>query len=222
VSRFTAVSLDDLDEPVRRYFRHAIAEGAVLQRGVRLTMSGRVKVGVWLPFDAEERCDGTSFDWRARIGRLLVVVDGYADGAGSTEGRLFGRRRLFGSDDPDTVRSAAGRAALEAIWAPMCLLPERGVAWRAEASDLIVATWDVPPERPEVHIRIDDRGAVKSAWAQRWSPSGYRPCGCEVHAERRWGDLGVPGGLTVGWGFGSPDYAPFFHCELQTLTAENY
>jgi hypothetical protein len=222
LTRFTNAALDGLDEPVRRYFRHAVTDGAPLHGGVRLQMSGRVKVGVWLPFDAEERCNGTSFEWRARVARLLVVIDRYADGTGSTEGRLFGRRRLFGSNDADTVRSAAGRAALEAIWTPMSLLPERGVAWRAEATDLIVATWDVTPERPEVRIRIDDRGAVQSAWAERWSPSGYRPCGCEVHAERRSGDLVVPSRLTVGWGFGTPAYEPFFRAEIHALTAANY
>jgi hypothetical protein len=222
LTRFTNAALDGLDEPVRRYFRHAIVDGARLHDGVWLQMSGRVKVGVWLPFDAEERCNGTSFEWRARVARLLVVTDRYADGTGSTGGLLFGRRRLFGSNDADTVRSAAGRAALEAIWAPMSLLPERGVAWRTEASDLIVAAVDVPPECPEIHIRIDERGAVQSAWAERWTPSGYRPCGCEVHAERRWGDLVVPSRLTVGWGFGTPRYEPFFRAEIRALTSANY
>jgi hypothetical protein len=222
MTRFTEAALDGLDEPVRRYFGHAIAGGARMHRGVRVRMTGRIKVGVWLPFEADEQCDGTSFEWRARVGRLLLVVDRYANGAGSTEGRLFGRRRLFGSHDADTVRSAAGRAALEAIWTPMSLLPERGVSWRAEASDHVVATWDVPPERPEVHIRMDDDGAVKSASARRWSATGYRPCGCEVHAERRWDDLIVPSRLTVGWGFGTPDYEPFFRAEIRALAAANY
>ena len=36
-----------------------------------------------------------------------------AGGEGSTEGRLFGRARLFGASGPDTARSAVGRAALE-------------------------------------------------------------------------------------------------------------
>jgi hypothetical protein len=116
MNRFTAASLDGLAEPVRRYFRHAIADGALLHRGVRLTMAGRIKVGAWLPFSADETCDGSSFRWHARVGwgrfRPLEVVDRYANGAAGTEGRLFGRRRVFGSDDADTVRSAAGRAAL--------------------------------------------------------------------------------------------------------------
>ena len=219
MTRFTATALDGLDAPVRRYFRHAIAEGALLHRGVRLTMRGQVKVGAWLPFTAEETCDGISFEWRARVGRLLTVVDRYADGAACTRGLLFGRRTLFSSDDANTIRSAAGRAALESIWAPMSLLPERGVAWCAEADDLVVAAREVPPERPEIRIRIDEHGAVRSVSAQRWNAGEYLSCGCEVQAERRWGDLTVPSRMTVGWRFGTPGYTPFFRCELQSLTA---
>ena len=163
-------------------------------------MSGRVKVGAWLPFTGVEECDGRSFAWQARVGRgLLVVTDRFDRGAGSMEGRLFGRIRLYRSADTNTTRSAAGRAALEAIWTPASLLPQRGVAWHAESDEVIVAAWDVPPERPEVRLRIDRRGAVQSAWAQRWrGDSGYVACGCDVHAERRWGDLVVPSRLSGG------------------------
>jgi hypothetical protein len=82
--------------------------------------------------------------------------------------------------------------------------------------------WDVPPERPEVRLRIDRLGAVQSAWALRWrGDSGYVACGCEVHAERRWGDLVVPSRLSVGWDFGTPAYRPFFSAQVEDL-AENY
>jgi Family of unknown function (DUF6920) len=211
-----------LEEPVRRYLEHALA-GADARAGSRLTMSGRIKVGMWLPFTAVEECDGRSFAWRARVRFApLVVVDRFADGAGRNEGRLFGRRRLFGADGPETARAAAGRAALEAIWAPASLLPERGVSWRVDGDEEVVATFDVPPERPEVHLRIDPNGALRSVSAQRWSDVGgdgfrYVPCGCEVHAERRFGDLVVPSEVTVGWWFGSPRWAPFFEASVDSL-----
>ena len=134
-----------LDEPVERYFRHAIHDRAAVGHGVRLTMTGRIRVGPWLQFKGVETCDGRSFVWRARVtGGLLVATDRFDRGTGSAEGRLLGRMRLFHSADADT-RSAAGRAALEAIWTPLSLLPETGVTWRAESDELIVAYWDVPP-----------------------------------------------------------------------------
>jgi hypothetical protein len=63
--RFTSDMLAGLDEPVRRYFRHAISDGAALPNGVRMAMRGRIKVGLWLPFTAEQTVDGRSFTWRA-------------------------------------------------------------------------------------------------------------------------------------------------------------
>ena len=216
-----------MDEPVRRYLTHAVRDAAPVAGRVQLTMAGRIRIGVWLPFTADERCDGRSFLWRARVGPL-EVVDHFAEGSGSTRGRLLGRVTLFSADDPDTARSAAGRAALEAIWAPASLLPEQGVTWRAEADDLIVARWDVPPERPEVHMRIRRDGGLVSAWARRWgnpdrSRFRYVPCGCEVHAEQRFGDLVVPSRITVGWQFGTPDYRPFFKADVRDLRpAANY
>jgi Family of unknown function (DUF6544) len=135
--RVTSVTLAGLDEPVRRYFSQAISDGAALSDGVRVAMSGRIKVGLRLPFTAQQTVDGRSFTWRARAGRgsltPLRVIDRYADGVGSTEGRLLGRVTLFHAEDVNTARSAATRAAIESVvFAPPSVLPGRGVAWRAE------------------------------------------------------------------------------------------
>jgi hypothetical protein len=217
--------LAGLDEPVIRYLTHAIAEGTPLSPGVRMRMTGRIKVRSWLPFTADQESDGRSFTWRARVGwgplTLLVVTDRFRDGAGSIDGRALGRVPLFHADDPDTARSAAGRAALEAIFAPPALLPQRGVAWHAEG-DGIVARWESPPERPEVRLGIDGWGAVRSVSGLRWGDAGepafgYIPFGGHVRAERRFGGLTVPSEVSVGWWFGTPRYEPFFEAEITDL-----
>jgi hypothetical protein len=151
---------DGLPEPVRRYLEHAVPSGDAGVPGVRLTMSGRIKVGIWLPFTATQQCDGKSFLWRASVGlgalRPLEVTDRYEDARGSMTGKLFGRWTLFEQTDANIVRSAAARAALEALFAPRSLLPGRGYAWRAEGDDHIVAiapllqcrVWDRAPSAP--------------------------------------------------------------------------
>jgi hypothetical protein len=226
--RFDRSLVSGLDEPVRRFFTHAIRDGAALGDGVRLTMTGRIKVGVWLPFTAEQTVDGRSFGWRARVGwgpvTPLRVVDRYADGAGVTEGRLLGRLTLFRSDDLNVTRSGATRAALESVvFAPPSVLPGRGVTWWGDGADSIVARFELAPERPEVHARIDARGALVSVWALRWGDAGekafrYIPCGCQVHAERSFGELTIPSRLTVGWWFDTPRYAPFFEAHVERST----
>jgi hypothetical protein len=212
-----------MPDPVKRYFARALPGGSppAGAAAVTLRMTGRIKLGLWLPFTAREECDGRSFAWHARVGPLRVT-DRFSDGAGGMRGRLFGRRTIFDVSSADVTRSSAGRAALEAIWCPGALLPERGVTWRAEADDVIVATWDVPPERPAVRLRIAPDGAVREASALRWGNAGrkafgYIPCGCEVRAERRFGDVVVPSEIEVGWWFGTPDYAPFFTARIDDL-----
>lgn len=226
--RFASDMLTGVDEPVRRYFSHAISDGAALPEGVRMAMSGRIKVGLWLPFTAEQTVDGRSFTWRARVGRgrltPLRVTDRYADAAGGTEGRLLGRVTVFHAHGGDTARSAATRAAIESVvFAPPSVLPNRGVDWRAESENVIVARFDLPPERPEVRARIDEHGAIRTVSAPRWGNAGektfrYIPFGGKVHAERRFGDLLLPSTLSVGWWFDTPRYAPFFHADITAVT----
>jgi hypothetical protein len=226
--RLIAEMLAGLDEPVQRYFSHAISDGAALPNGLRIAMSGQIKVGLWLPFTAEQTVDGRSFEWRARVGwgplTPLRVTDRYADAAGSTEGRLLGRLPLFHAEDVNTARSAATRAAIESVvFAPPTVLPGHGVTWRAETDSVILARFDLPPEHPEVRLRIDEHGAIRTVSALRWGNAGektfqYIHFGGHVHAERRFGDLLLPSTLSVGWWFDTPRYAPFFRAEIGAVT----
>lgn len=224
--RFDPASLSGLDEPVRRYLQHALAPDAPLARGVRLEMRGRVKVGAWLRFGSVWEGDGRSFSWRADAGagalKLLRVHDQFAAGRGFMDIRLrpptrrLPALRLLHAENEDAARSGAGRAALEALWAPMALLPDRGVRWRADSDDLIMATWDVPPERPELSIHIGPKGEVRTYSALRWQGAkhGYVPFGVDVLAETRFGPITIPGRLTAGWGHGTSEWSPFFKAEV--------
>lgn len=223
---FEPGSLDGLDEPVQRYLRHALAPGTRVSRGARLEMRGRIKVGAWLRFRSVWEGDGRSFSWRARAGLgplpLLEVHDHFAGGRGFMDIRLHPplRRlpapRLVHAEDEDVARSGAGRAALEALWVPTALLPDRGVRWRAESSELIVASWPVPPEQPELRIRVGPEGEVRTYSALRWrgSKDGYVPFGADVHTEARFGAVTIPSRLTAGWGHGTADWSPFFKAEV--------
>ena len=70
----------------------------------------------------------------------------------------------------------------------------------------------------------DEHGAIRTLSALRWGNAcektfQYIPFGCEVHAERRFGDLALPNNISVGWWFDTPRYAPFFRAELLALEA---
>lgn len=226
-THFDPTSLAAVDEPVQRYFAHAIDSGAALDGGVRLKMAGRIKVGLWMSFVAEQEVVAHAFSWRAHAGlgpfKPLHVVDRFRDGSGSTDGRLLNRLTFMHADDENVARAGAARAAVESIWLPASLLPERGVEWRAEDSNLIVANLDVPPERPELRLSIDDAGAVRRVQVMRWGDVGredfgYIPFGAYINEERRFGDVVLPSKVSVGWWFGTPRFSPFF--EATVLGAE--
>ncbi len=190
-------------------------------------MSGRIKVGIWLPFTATQRCDGKSLLWRASVGlgpfRPLVVTDRYESGEGSMSGTLVGRWTLFEQTDANVVRSGAARAALEAVFAPRAFLRGRSYTWRAEGDDHIVAGTENPPEHVEVHLRIAPDGRLLNVVAQRWgevtkSTFAYLPFGADMHEERRFGDLVIPSRVTAGWNYGTDRYSPFFKATITTAS----
>jgi hypothetical protein len=185
-------------------------------------MTGRIKVGLWLPFTAQQDCDGSSFIWRAQVprhGRILTVTDSYDDGRGSIDGRLLGAMRMFHSDDQNVVRSAAGRAATEGIVAPIGLLPSPTRIWHAETDNEITVDLVLAPERPSLHLTIDNAGAVQSVNLQRWGDVGektfgYIPFGGDVLEEKRFGDFVLPSRLRVGWWHGTERFRSFFEEEI--------
>ena len=68
-------------------------------------------------------------------------------------------------------------------------------------------------------MRIDSQEAIRQVSGARWGPLdgegyGYISCGCDVQAERCFGDVTIPSKLTVSWRFGTPRQAPFFKAEI--------
>jgi hypothetical protein len=213
----------ELPEPVRRYLRHAIPDGAAVPAGVELEMTGRIRAGVWLPFRATQRCDGRSFVWCASIGlgplRPLVITDRYENAVGSMTGTVLGGWKIIDQTNEDTARSAAGRAALESVFAPGSLLPGRGFHWHVAGEDHIVAITYNHPERVEVHLHVGHDGQLHRLSARRWGEVtkghfGYHQFGADVQAERRFGALVIPSRVIAGWGYGTDHYIPFFDAAI--------
>lgn len=156
---------------MRRYLRRYVEPGVGLADAWFLRMEGSIRVGMWLPFEAEQEMDGSSFTWTASVPSrrftLLRVTDSFSDGAGGTVGRVLGRR-FMADTGPDAVRSAATRAVMESTIVPATLLPTRGTEWSA-ASDS-----EIRFRRPEVElaeeatVRIDASGKSREVEARRW------------------------------------------------------
>jgi len=205
-----------LPEPARRYFRHAIAPGTALATTVRLEMTGTMRLGPqapWLPFEARQILSPhRGFVWRATVGRGLrtfVGGDQYAEGRGAVRFWLWGAlpvvRAGGGSSARDVARSAIGRMAAEAVWAPAALLPSRGVRWTSPSDEAAVAAFGIDREPVEVALTLDPAGAVRRVQLARWGNStddrryAAIPFGAGVTADTRFGGYTIPTELAVSW-----------------------
>lgn len=224
---FSHDSLARHPEPVRRFLTHAIADGARLAGSVDFEMEGEILLnpkGKWQQFSAREVIAGRhGFAWDAQVkaGILSVRgVDAFLEGEGRMRvwvARLF---QIIDASSEDISRSTLGRLAAELAWAPAVLYAMEDVSWSAPAGDEVVARFSVENEDIELHLGIDEKGALKALWLDRWSinidPEGpkYLPFGASVSAEATFGDYTIASEMEGGWNYGNEHYAPFIRLTL--------
>ena len=197
-----------LPAPVQRYFRAAIAPGTPLALAARLEMQGSIKIGGrWLPFRATEvLAPQRGFVWSARVsGGLFAGSDQYDSGLGAMNCKILGLIPVIQTDGPDVSRSAAARAAAEAVWVPTALLPRYGVNWSAEDVTHLTARYTLDTTPLVVRYELDEGARIVSAQMERWGdPNNTRTWaqhsfGFEATARATFGGVSIPSQGRVGW-----------------------
>jgi hypothetical protein len=205
---FDPQALADVPESVRAYLTHAIAAGAPLASAVRLWMHGRIKLGRWRKFKAQQvivRQRGMIWQAQMRMGGLSVRgEDRFLDGQGAMRWKLAGVFPLARASGPDITRSAAGRAAAESIWLPSILCSD-AVWWRAGEGNVVHARFAVDGHAAELALAVA-QGRLHSVSLARWgNPDGgpFRevPFGAHVDQEATFDGYTIPARLRVGWYF---------------------
>jgi len=213
---FSEALVADLPEPARRYLTHAITPGTQLAGVAELHMRGTIRTNSWLPFRAREvLAPGRGFVWRALVLWLLRVDDYWTGESAGTRLSLLGVLPLMHQSDEDIVRSAAGRAASEAIWVPSALLDAE---WDEDDEGRAVARLG----GHELKLRLSATGAVRELSLERWgNPDRTRwrrvTFGAIVEEERSFGGYTIPSRLRAGWFFGSDRFereGEFFRATL--------
>jgi hypothetical protein len=167
--------LENLPDPVRRYFRGSIAPGTPIARSARLRMRGSIKLGrAWLPSRARQMlAPHHGFVWAARVAGILAGSDSYADGSGAMEWRLLDLVRVMRAEGQEVSRSSVGRVGAEVVWVPTALLPRFGVTWGATDPHHVTASYGLDDTELELHYTLDDDAWVRSIALDRWGdPNG--------------------------------------------------
>lgn len=160
-----------------------------------------------------------------RAGGILSGFDSYAEGRGEMCWKLLGLVPVMRAAGPDVTRSAAGRAAAEAMWLPTALLPRFGVRWQALGDRQLVASYRIDTVGTEAHHHIDEDGHLLSMVFDRWGDPwrtgtwGWHPFGGEVTAHRTFDGLTIPSAGQFGWWYGTDRWSEgeFFRYEITAL-----
>jgi hypothetical protein len=223
---FTEAELDGLPQVVRRHLQATIAPGTPLATSARLRMRGQLRLGRWLPFQAEQvLAPHHGFYWAARVAGVISGFDRYLDGHGELRWRLLGVVPVTRAEGPDVARSAVGRAAGEAMWLPTALLPRSGVDWEATDDHHVTARFVLDGVEVNLHYGMEEDGRIGSVVFDRWGDPGRSgawglyPFGGEVTGYHTFGGLTVPSAGRIGWFYGTDRWSEgeFFRFRLTAL-----
>jgi hypothetical protein len=119
------------------------------------------------------------------------------------------------ADGPDLSRSAAGRAAGEAMWVPTALLPRFGVDWSAADDRHLTARWRIDATQVELHLVVDAEGRLRAGVFQRWGD----PDQTGTWSLHRFGGVSVPSTGRAGWFYGTDRWrqGEFFRYRITSL-----
>ena len=106
---FTEAELDGLPQAVRRHLQAGIIPDTPLATSARLRMRGQLKLGRWLPFQAEQvLAPHHGFYWAARVAGLISGFDRYLDGQGELRWKLLGVVPVTQAKGPDVPAAPSG------------------------------------------------------------------------------------------------------------------
>lgn len=154
----------DLQEPVRRYFKFAIAPGTPLYTVAEIDMGGLFSLGskdkpAYQEMEAYQiLASPDGFVWRLKLPGVIPI-------SGFDAGKWI-RFRLFGllpvarmGGDPDHTLAAYGRYATESVfWTPAAVLPGKHIKWQQIGRDTARVTISSGSLSQEVDITMDDAG----------------------------------------------------------------
>ncbi|HMM48433.1 MAG TPA: hypothetical protein PKE32_02305 [Miltoncostaeaceae bacterium] len=204
---FTPALVEGLPARVVRWLRRVITPGSRLLTGARIRMHGRINIGRWRPFSADQIIGPDGFIWAARAGRAPLSIRGYdrfTDGRGEMRWRLAGIIPVMSAAGDDITRSAAGRLAAEMLVITPAAALSPAVRWSEVDARTARATVTLGPYRHEITLEIARSGQARHLSLPRWgSPDGGPPGEhpfevsftdeLEVHGQR------LPGAFQAAW-----------------------
>lgn len=171
---FHATSVAQLPGPAARYLCWSIADGTPLARAVRLTMTGRIRLGRgrrWIPLRSEELLHADEgFVWKATTSGALPIsgFDRYFQRAGAMNWRFLSLIPVMRAQDANVSRSALHRFAMERMLVPASLLPGEHLQWHPVDEHTALLKIHHDGHWLELRLTVDPDGMPRKVTMPRW------------------------------------------------------
>jgi hypothetical protein len=174
---YNSAELDDLPQPVQRYFRTVLKDGVPLVAVVNIEHIGTFNMGAaddnWKPFTSRQRIitQLPGCLWDARIplipGGVAYIHDAFVAGRGVLEAKLFGLLTVMEMpSSPQLDQGELMRYLAEAVWYPTSLLPSQGVVWDPVDDTHARATLTSGSTTVTLTFQFDEQGLIKIVWSE--------------------------------------------------------
>jgi len=132
--------LSSLPEPVQKYFRLVLKDGAPIINRATITQDGEFRMNPgseeWLDMNAIQNFTASNrgFVWSATIKMFppvnIKVIDSYINGKGAMKGKVLSLIEVIDDREKKELNKAAlQRYLAESVWFPTALLPTQGIKW---------------------------------------------------------------------------------------------
>ncbi len=172
--------VEDLPNPVKRYFHHVLKNGQPIIAKVSISQNGgfraKPEMAEWSEMKAVQYFSSLprAFVWIAEINIFpaisINVCDSYNLGKGSMKGKIFSLFTLFDAQEEELSAGALQRYLAEAVWFPTSLLPSQGVVWEEVDNDRAKATIVDAGISVSLEFEFNEKGEAISVY----TPGRYR------------------------------------------------
>lgn len=169
---FRYSQLEDLPEPVQRYFRYAMPDGHPYLSQVRLTHTGTFKSGVgkdWMDIKGKQyfTAQPPGFVWIGKT-KAFRAHDSYVGGQGNLSVYLFGFLRIVNSEGAAIDQGELLRWLGESVWMPTNLLPDEHKQWRAIDDRTARLTFSYNGQEVYYIVHFGDEGQIVRLETERY------------------------------------------------------
>ena len=174
---FDTREIENLPQPVQRYFHASLQEGQPVIAAAQLSHQGSFNMSEsapkWNPFTSTQRVitRRPAFEWDGRIrlapGLAVLVRDSYFDGKGTLHAKLLGLFTVADlRDTPEVAQGELLRFLAEAVWYPTALLPSQGIRWEEIDDESARAFIEDQSNPVSLEFRFGTDGLVREVYAE--------------------------------------------------------